>query len=57
MTDMLANGFNMAEQEIFNSLRLASTEERTALLKTLDALHIVHKQLIILLDREETSDE
>lgn len=56
MGDLIKEGFSQAEQEIFRSLRNASTEERIAFLSTLDALNVVHKQLNILLDLEETSN-
>lgn len=55
MKDLIQDGFEQAEQEIFNSLRHKTTEERVAVLTTLDALSVVRKQLRILIDREETS--
>ena len=55
MSELIAEGFGQAEQEIFRSLRNLSEAERLAVLKTLDALHIVQKQLDILLQIEETS--
>lgn len=56
MGSLIAKGFDQAEQEIFKSLRNATEQERLAVLKTLDALHIVQKQLNILLQIEETSN-
>lgn len=55
MKDLIHDGFEQAEQEIFKSLRDKTTEERVAVLTTLDALSAVRKQLRILIDREETS--
>ena len=56
MSELMREGFAQAEVEIFRSLRGVSTEERIALLHTLDALQVVQKQLVILLEFEETEN-
>ena len=56
MSNLLALSFEAAEQDIFSRLRGLTDDERLAVLKTLDALNVVHKQLIILLDRAETAE-